>query len=86
MEHDKAPGYQKRPTQEEIVLEVLKEGYENGRNGWVDGMIFLRLPRPITQYHARIWSLQQQGHKIEGRFVEGKNWKEYRLIVEGLGK
>lgn len=66
------------PTQEQIVLELL----ENAKGAWFDGMNFLRLAKPITQYHARIWELERRGYKIEGRFKEGKNWKEYRLIVE----
>jgi hypothetical protein len=69
-------GYQKRPTQEQRILKIL----EHYNGGWVDGMQFLNLDKPITQYHARIWGLQKQGYKIEGRFIQGKNYKEYRLI------
>ena len=69
-------GYIENKTQEERVLEVLSSGQ------WVDGMTFLRLANPITQFHARIWGLQKKGHAIEGRTIEGKNWKEYRLRVE----
>jgi len=69
-------GYIKNPTQEEIVLSILKYA----KPKWVDGMSFLRLQKPITQYHARIWGLQQKGFEIEGRFIKGKSWKEYRLI------
>lgn len=69
-------GYIKKPTQEERVLDIL----ERAQGGWVDGMTFLRLNPPITQFHARIWGLQERGYNIEGRFVEGKNWKEYRLV------
>lgn len=68
----------KKPSQEERIMAILV--LANG--GWVDGMRFLHLDRPITQYHARIWSLQQQGIKIEGRFIEGKNWKEYRIVLD----
>lgn len=68
--------YQYKPTQEERILKILKET----RGNWVDGMVFLRLDPPITQYHARIWGLQRKGHIIEGRFILGKNWKEYRLL------
>lgn len=67
--------YQARPTQEDRVLKILQDA-----SGWVDGMTFLRLDSPITQYHARIWGLQQKGHEIVGEFVPGKNWKRYRLI------
>ena len=68
--------YIEKPTQEKRILRILK----NANGEWVDGMLFLGLPRPITQYHARIWGLQKKSHTIEGRFVVGKNWKEYRLI------
>lgn len=63
-----------RPTQCKRVLEILERG------GWIDGMTFLRLDSPITQYHARIWELEQEGYTIESRFIVGKNWKEYKLI------
>ena len=69
--------YTPNPTQKQIVLDTLKRA--NG--GWVDGMYFLNLPKPITQYHARIWGLQNDdGHVIESRTIAGKNWKEYRLV------
>lgn len=63
-----------KPTQTKRVLEILERGE------WVDGMTFLRLDRPITQFHARIFELEEQGYKIDSRFIEGKNWKEYKLI------
>lgn len=73
-------GYIEKPTQEERILEILKKA----DGGWVDGMLFLRLESPITQYHARIWGLQERGYEIEGRFIKGKGWKEYRLISEAF--
>lgn len=86
MENDKTPGLQKRPRQVDRVLRILEnQKRENINGGWVDGMIFFHLSPAITQYHTRIWELQQLGYVIEGRFVAGKNWKEYRL-VDGLGK
>lgn len=63
-----------KPTQTKRVLNILERG------GWVDGMTFLRLDHPITQYHARIFELEEQGYVIDSRFIEGKNWKEYKLI------
>lgn len=69
-------GYTEKPTQEQRVLEIL--GKANG--SWVDGMTFLHIVPAITQYHARIFGLQEKGYKIEGRFIDGKTWKEYRLI------
>ena len=68
-------GLQKRPTQEQRVLKTLQDA----KGEWVDGMTFLHLEKPITQYHSRVWSLQRVGYNIEGRFIAGKNWKEYRL-------
>ena len=70
--------YQENKTQEKRVLDFLREA----RGSWVDGMVFLRMSPPITQFHARIWGLQQKGYNIEGRFIEGKSWKEYRLTEE----
>lgn len=64
-----------KETQCNRVLEILGE-----YGGWIDGMTFLRLDHPITQFHARIFELEEQGYKIESRFIEGKNWKEYRLV------
>lgn len=69
----------KNPTQCERVLNILREA-----NDWVDGMTFLRLDRPITQYHARIFELESEGYKIEHGWVENKNWKKYRLVKEQL--
>ena len=71
-------GYIEQPTQESRILEIL----EKARGEPVDGMLFLRLDRPITQYHARIWSLQKKGHNIVPVDIPGKNWKAYRLIKE----
>lgn len=69
-------GYKENITQEDRILTILKDA----KGGYVDGMSFLRLKSPITQYHARIWGLQKKGFEIEGRYIQGKNWKEYRLI------
>lgn len=72
-----------KPTQCKRVLEILENANRFGDSfggGWIDGMTFLRLDHPITQYHARIFELEEQGYKIESRFIEGKNWKEYRLL------
>ena len=80
MTQEKLFGYQKRPSQKKRILAIL-----NDANGaWVDGMLFTRLDRPITQFHARIWALQKDGYNIEGRFIAGKNWKEYRLCIKQL--
>ena len=74
---DRRAGLQNRPTQCGRVLKILIDANGN----WVDGMTFLRLERPITQFHARIFELENEHrYKIESRFVENRNWKEYRLI------
>jgi hypothetical protein len=76
-------GYIEKPTQEQRILAILREAVEkDAHEGWVDGMMFLRLQRPITQYHARIFGLQQKGYEIESRYIAGHNWKEYRLLSE----
>lgn len=67
-----------KPTQKQTVFQILK----NADGEWVDGMTFLSLTKPITQYHTRIWELQKDGHNIEGRFIKNRNWKEYRLRTE----
>jgi len=77
MQQDLFSGLQKRPTQCQRILQIFKDA--NG--GWVDGMIFLHLDKPITQFHARMFELEEQGHKFEPRVKDGKNWKEYRLIT-----
>jgi hypothetical protein len=63
-------------TQKERMLDIFQSG------DWIDGMSFLSLDRPITQYHARMFELEQQGHKFQDRLVKGKTWKEYRIIKE----
>jgi hypothetical protein len=68
--------YVENLTQEERILKILTDA--NGQ--YVDGMTFLKLEHPITQSKARMFGLKQKGHNIESRFIEGKNWKEYRLI------
>ena len=67
-----------KESQQERILRILQEA--NGR--YVDGMYFLQFPNPITQFHTRIFELQKQGYKIEGRFIPGRNWKEYRLLAK----
>ena len=68
-------GHIKKPTQCERMLKVFKDA----QGGWVDGMFFLSDMR-ITQYHARIFELQEEGYEIKGQPIPGKNWKEYRLL------
>lgn len=67
--------YEEKIGQEERILNLLREC-----GSWVSGMVFLTLDKPITQYHARIWGLQKKGYNIQGRFIVGKNYKEYKLF------
>lgn len=65
-----------KESQCQRVLKIL----ENANGQYVDGMIFYNLDHPITQAGARMFELKEMGYKIESRFIEGKNWKEYKLI------
>jgi len=67
-----------KSTQQQRVLDILLEA----SGAWIDGMEFLRLDRPITQYHTRIFEPEEKGYMIEHRTIEGKNWKEYRLTAQ----
>jgi len=74
---NRSAGLQDRPSQCGRVLKILIDAGGN----WVDGMTFLGLDKPITQFHARIFELENKyKYKIESRFVENRNWKEYRII------
>ncbi len=64
-----------KPSQKERILQILQD--REGR--WVDGMVFENLQPRITQSKARLFELKEEGYEIESRFIEGKNWKEYRL-------
>lgn len=74
-------GLIKNNNQKRRVADIFRAA--NGQ--WVDGMMFFRLDRPITQYHTRIWELEQEGFVFDSRFIEGKNWKEYKLMVDPAG-
>lgn len=66
---------EKKPTQCEKVLEVLQKA--NGE--WINGQYFLRTLF-LSQYHARIKELQDDGHEIEASdFKDGVGFKSYRL-------
>ncbi len=63
-------------TQEEKVLEALEE--KEGE--WVDGEYFLR-SLYLSQYHARIHTLQKKGYRIEpSDFTNAHGFKSYRLL------
>jgi hypothetical protein len=65
--------YKEDRTQEELILDLLKERGSAGAFVW-DFM----MPKPkgglgVAQYNSRIWGLRQKGYKIEnvepGHFV-----------------
>lgn len=77
-------GPNERPTQERRVLKALLDA----EGGWVSGQYFLR-EMYLSQYHARIFSLQRDREKYgyEG-FIEASPFKDqwgfksYRLVKE----
>lgn len=59
-------GYIKKPTQEQRILDFLRE------RGPAGAYVYeFMTPRPtglgIAQYSARIWGLRQKGHVIENK-------------------
>ena len=68
---------EKKPTQCDRVLAVLQNA--NGAGGWVNGRYFLQTML-ISQYHARIFQLQEDGHDIEASdFTDEFGFKSYRI-------
>jgi biotin operon repressor len=67
------------PTQEQRILDCLIKADGN----WVSGNVFLR-DMYISQFHARIFSLQKKGYNIEASQGTDKyGFKKYRLIDMG---
>ena len=65
-----------KPTQGEKILAVLEKNFGE----WISGEYFLR-EMYLSQYHARIWDLQQKGHNIEASdFKSAHGFKSYRLV------
>lgn len=70
MEHKETKSmntYIKRPTQEQRILELLRERGAKGVMVWE-----FMIPRPqgglgIAQYNARIWGLRRKGYVIENK-------------------
>lgn len=63
-------------SQKQRILNVLKDA--GGQ--WVNGQTFGR-GMMITQYHARIWQLQKEGHNIEAsEHTDSYGFKLYRLV------
>ena len=57
--------YQKRPTQEDRILKLLKERGSQGARVWE-----FMMPQPqgglgIAQYNARIFGLREKGYNIK---------------------
>lgn len=64
-----------KKTQAQRILEVLEK-----TNDWVSGRYFLH-DMMLSQYHARIWDLQQKGYNIvASQDVDNFGFKSYKLI------
>lgn len=65
-----------KPTQKEKVLKVLEEA----KGEWVSGRYFIQ-NLLLSQFHARIFELQQEGYRIEASDETGEyGFKSYRLL------
>ena len=65
--------------QKQRVLEKLRDA----KGEWISGRYFAQTMM-LSQYHARIWELQNEGHEIEAsEFTDEYNFKSYRLLPEG---
>lgn len=66
----------KKPTQEQRILKVL----EDNLGKFVSGRYFLQTMM-ISQFHARIFSLQEKGYKIVASVETDEfGFKSYKLI------
>ena len=65
----------KKPTQEQRILKVL----EDAEGEWINGQYFIRTMM-ITQYHARIFSLQKSLNTEASSFTDEHGFKSYRLL------
>lgn len=64
-------------TQTEKILKVL----QSANGDWVSGTYFLRTMY-LSQYHARLWDLQQKGYHIEASpDTDEFGFKSYRLLA-----
>lgn len=65
-----------KPTQEQRILEALTDA----KGAWINGQYFLRTMM-LSQYHARIHSLQKKGYPIfASDFTDDFGFKSYRLV------
>lgn len=68
----------KRSQALQILLMLL-----DARGMWVNG----RKMKHFTQYHARIFELQEQGYNIEAStFFDEFGFKSYRLVKDEITK
>jgi hypothetical protein len=58
-------GYIKNPTQEESILELLRERGEKGAYAWEFTMTKPMGGLGIMQYNARIFGLRKKGYEID---------------------
>lgn len=66
-----------KPTQSGRLLEALT----NAEGEWVNGRFFLQTML-LSQYHARIFELQERGYDIEASdFTDEYGFKSYRLTT-----
>ncbi len=64
----------KKPTQEQRILAE----FEKRPGEWISGQYFLRTMF-ISQFHSRIFSLQEKGYNIEAGETDNYGFKFYRL-------
>lgn len=65
-----------KPTQCAKVLEAL----ENANGEYVSGRYFIQ-NMMLSQFHTRIFELQEKGHNIEASsFKDSYGFKSYKLI------
>ena len=71
-----------KKTQKERILQALNDNKRDFNQGWIRGVDFINgnFGKPILQYHARIFELQQAGYLIASAFKENDNFKSYRLL------
>jgi hypothetical protein len=60
-------GYQKKPTQEQRILKLLRDRGKSGAYVWEFMMPSNQGGLGIAQYNARIYGLRKKGFKIENK-------------------
>lgn len=64
--------------EKKVMLEILKNAFLNGGNGWVKSVSIPGLGGP-WRYTDTIMKLRRLGFGIESRPIKDKNYCEYRL-------